>query len=305
MGRGAGHGRRGRADARSPATSRPSAFRPSSGAGSADAIRRAAAASYFSDDEAAAARAGRAPRARKRRSRRRQGLPPRCRRSAARAEAHSASMTLAASLPKGGTVNSDIAFWGNLAYQGSYDGFRVIDISKPTAPSVLADVALRRGPGRRHGLEEHPRPLGRLSRHAALVQGAARGRSDGRRPVRGPADLRRVEAAPPPARQARRHRLRLAHEHARPGHGARAGADLRPLVRPAAGAALRRRSRGEPAAREDLDRRACRSRIPRAPRSWALRRSKRRRSTEASSVRRSAATTWASSCRCTSRPSPA
>jgi hypothetical protein len=27
------------------------------------------------------------------------------------------------------TVNSDIAFWGNLAFNGNYDGFRSIDIS--------------------------------------------------------------------------------------------------------------------------------------------------------------------------------
>ena len=68
-------------------------------------------------------------------------------RPAARADSHSATMTLAATLPKGGTVNSDIAFWGNLAYQGSYDGFRIIDITKPAAPSLLADVHCGAGQG--------------------------------------------------------------------------------------------------------------------------------------------------------------
>lgn len=31
-------------------------------------------------------------------------------------------------------VNSDIAFWGRLAFNGNYDGFRIIDISDPEAP---------------------------------------------------------------------------------------------------------------------------------------------------------------------------
>ncbi|HEX2419823.1 MAG TPA: hypothetical protein VHJ83_17145 [Micromonosporaceae bacterium] len=34
-------------------------------------------------------------------------------------------------------VNSDLAFWGNLAFHGNYDGFRVIDISDPDAPQEL------------------------------------------------------------------------------------------------------------------------------------------------------------------------
>ena len=35
-------------------------------------------------------------------------------------------------------VNSDIAFQGKLAYQGNYDGFRVIDISAPGNPKLVA-----------------------------------------------------------------------------------------------------------------------------------------------------------------------
>jgi hypothetical protein len=50
------------------------------------------------------------------------------------------SLELVANAPKPRVVNSDVAFWGNVAYQGNYDGFRVIDISKPKAPVVLADV---------------------------------------------------------------------------------------------------------------------------------------------------------------------
>jgi hypothetical protein len=31
-------------------------------------------------------------------------------------------------------ANSDLAFWGNLAFNGDYDGFRIIDISDPDSP---------------------------------------------------------------------------------------------------------------------------------------------------------------------------
>jgi hypothetical protein len=36
------------------------------------------------------------------------------------------------------TVNSDIAFWGNLAFNGNYDGFRIIDISDPDDPQLVS-----------------------------------------------------------------------------------------------------------------------------------------------------------------------
>ncbi|HXF58137.1 MAG TPA: hypothetical protein VNO34_11320 [Actinomycetota bacterium] len=35
-------------------------------------------------------------------------------------------------------INSDLAFWGRLAFNGNYDGFRVIDISDPDNPVELA-----------------------------------------------------------------------------------------------------------------------------------------------------------------------
>ena len=38
-----------------------------------------------------------------------------------------------------GTINSDLAFWGNLAVQGNYVGFRLIDISSPANPVELLD----------------------------------------------------------------------------------------------------------------------------------------------------------------------
>ena len=35
-------------------------------------------------------------------------------------------------------VSSDIAFWGNLAFNGNYDGWRVVDISSPGNPKEIA-----------------------------------------------------------------------------------------------------------------------------------------------------------------------
>lgn len=37
-------------------------------------------------------------------------------------------------------ISSDIAFQGKLAYQGTYDGFRVIDISAPGNPKLIAEA---------------------------------------------------------------------------------------------------------------------------------------------------------------------
>jgi LVIVD repeat len=35
-------------------------------------------------------------------------------------------------------ISSDLAFWGSLAFQGNYDGFRVIDISEPGSPVLVS-----------------------------------------------------------------------------------------------------------------------------------------------------------------------
>jgi hypothetical protein len=42
-----------------------------------------------------------------------------------------------------GAVNSDLAFWGNRAFAGNYDGFRIFDISNPAAPVQLVDFRCR------------------------------------------------------------------------------------------------------------------------------------------------------------------
>ncbi len=43
--------------------------------------------------------------------------------------------------------NSDLAFWGRLAYAGHYDGFQIIDVANPRRPQQLADHAC---PGSQH-----------------------------------------------------------------------------------------------------------------------------------------------------------
>jgi hypothetical protein len=48
-----------------------------------------------------------------------------------------------------GAINSDLAFWGNLAYAGNYDGFRIFDVSNPASPSQLVDF-------RCHGPQSDP-----------------------------------------------------------------------------------------------------------------------------------------------------
>jgi hypothetical protein len=35
--------------------------------------------------------------------------------------------------------NSDLAFWGDRAYQGTYDGFRIINVKSPANPKTLND----------------------------------------------------------------------------------------------------------------------------------------------------------------------
>src|SRR5437870_4576263 len=109
-------------------------------------------------------------------------------------------------------------------------------------------------PGRgRHRLAEHPRPLGRLSDDGAVMRGRAVARPDDPGAIRGHPDLRRLEPEQPTAGQARRHRLRLAHEYAHSGPRPRARAHLRAVVLPAPRLDLWRWSRGQPATREVLD----------------------------------------------------
>src|SRR5688500_18821109 len=36
--------------------------------------------------------------------------------------------------PRSGVINSDLAFWGDTAVQGTYAGFRLIDVDDPDDP---------------------------------------------------------------------------------------------------------------------------------------------------------------------------
>jgi len=48
---------------------------------------------------------------------------------------------LLANAPQGGTINTDVAFWGHLAFEGSYDGVRIVDVSNPSAPVQVGSLA--------------------------------------------------------------------------------------------------------------------------------------------------------------------
>jgi hypothetical protein len=43
--------------------------------------------------------------------------------------------------PTSSVINSDLAFWGNRAYQGTYDGFQIIDITNPEDPQQVLDYS--------------------------------------------------------------------------------------------------------------------------------------------------------------------
>jgi hypothetical protein len=51
-------------------------------------------------------------------------------------------MRLVGNADKDGTINSDLAFWGNLVYAGNYDGFRILD-SGFESPQTVADFKCR------------------------------------------------------------------------------------------------------------------------------------------------------------------
>src|SRR5262245_37055031 len=58
-------------------------------------------------------------------------------RGGATAQAAQASgLELVGNADKDGTTNSDLAFWGDLAYAGNYNGFRILDV-RGDQPSTL------------------------------------------------------------------------------------------------------------------------------------------------------------------------
>jgi hypothetical protein len=60
--------------------------------------------------------------------------------SAQAAAAGAEGLSLVGNADKDGTVNSDLAFNGDLVYAGNYSGFRILDASTPT-PTTLVDFA--------------------------------------------------------------------------------------------------------------------------------------------------------------------
>jgi hypothetical protein len=51
------------------------------------------------------------------------------------------TVPLANATPGAGVYNSDMAFWGKRAFQGTYSGFRIIDVSDPENPVELENYA--------------------------------------------------------------------------------------------------------------------------------------------------------------------
>ena len=55
---------------------------------------------------------------------------------------HSArSVPLVNTMPGAGIYNSDLAFWGKRAFQGTYEGFRIIDVADPENPIEIKNYA--------------------------------------------------------------------------------------------------------------------------------------------------------------------
>ena len=128
-------------------------------------------------------------------------------------------MTLVGNSDKDGTTNSDLAFWGNLAYAGNYDGFRILDISG-AQPQVVVDHKCR-GPqndvsvyemgGKRflfQSIDSGQTAEDCSSTDAPIVNG-------GRVGYEGRACLRCYEPGSTPVHRHDPDRLRLAHAHDR------------------------------------------------------------------------------------------
>jgi LVIVD repeat len=56
-------------------------------------------------------------------------------------------MELLDTVDRNGSINSDLAFYRDLAFVGSYDGFRIVDISNPSDLQVVSDTVCRANQG--------------------------------------------------------------------------------------------------------------------------------------------------------------
>ena len=106
--------------------------------------------------------------------------------------------------------NTDLAFQGDYAFVGNYDGFSIYDISDPTNPKTVSQVACPGAAERRLGLRRPAVPVGRRAAQRRLLRQST---DDGAR-LGGHADLRHQRQDQPEVRRRRRDRLRLAHPHA-------------------------------------------------------------------------------------------
>jgi hypothetical protein len=57
-------------------------------------------------------------------------------------DAQASGLELVGNVDKDGTTNSDLAFWGDLAYAGNYNGFRILNI-RGDQPTTVVDFACR------------------------------------------------------------------------------------------------------------------------------------------------------------------
>ena len=119
--------------------------------------------------------------------------------------------------PAAGVFNSDLAFWGDYAFQGTYDGFRIVDIKFPSRPK---EVLFQPCNGNQGDIVIWGNGQGQARPARPLVQHTGSSRPDLRRAddpdrVRGHPRLRPVELREPAARRAGAGDGRVAHRDAR------------------------------------------------------------------------------------------
>ena len=95
-----------------------------------------------------------------------------------------------------GVYNSDLAFKDNLVFAGTYEGFRVIDVTNKSNPTQLLNyTGCDVGQGDVDRLREHPDPL--------VGRSASSGRDDLRGPGRRPRASRASTSSTSPIRPTR------------------------------------------------------------------------------------------------------
>ena len=106
---------------------------------------------------------------------------------------------LANAVPGQGSFNSDLAFWGDTVVQGTYAGFRLIDVTYPSRPKEIVDwekcnsnLNTHGQPGRRPRLGQPGHALVELADAGA---DQPRDRSCRSRPPTPPATRRRARSA--------------------------------------------------------------------------------------------------------------